>query len=180
MRGFSLFDTFSVMKFHLGYLIPTLLCGLFSSLTAHSGEPLAQPGFVGDKRCGAGFFGFEYAALAEPGIWGALLITEDQGTRFRDAWLSTWGRVYDDPNVPKEEANGPFKLLRAEILLPNQVDLVAEINQITQELLDANGGRAWWDSLKKVERRECLIEKILPLLNDEQKQNLEATQGQAP
>jgi len=168
------------MKFHFGYLLPAILCGLFSSITAHSGEPLAQPGFVGDKRCGAGFFGFQHAGSAEPGIWGVLLLTQDQGTKFKEAWLSTWGRVYDDPNVPKEEANGPSKILRAEILSPNQVELVAEINRIAQELIDQNGGLAWWNSLKKVERRESLMEKILPLLNDEQKQNLEVTQGQAP
>jgi hypothetical protein len=125
----------------------------------------------------AGYFGFASAVyLNEQGIWGALLITEEQAEALNLAFNETWrkrieGGVNDSAEAKMLERE--FDQRRAEILTPEQAETIRMINEtfaLTVATEANDGGK----------KDDLLIEALRPLLGADRMQNLESTRGQKP
>lgn len=111
-----------------------VLCMASFALTpVCAAEPLAQSGFMERPGTPCTLFGFtSQVATLEPGIWGALMLTEKQGTERREIWHQTQGRRISEKTSGQEakDVGKQFGDRRAEILTSEQKSIITAINQL--------------------------------------------------
>lgn len=144
---------------------------------ASTGPDLAQPGFLEYPIGHAGFFGFRSSVhLGEQGIWGALLLTTEQGEAPKQAFAETWVKRSEDQSLDgetKKELEREFNRRRDEILTEQKRLVISDINRIYAELEEQQKMEGW-------KRIEVPLEAIKAIIPAENYANLELTLGQKP
>lgn len=161
----------------LPIVVGVLFLHVFQAQAEGPQAPLAQPGFLGHSSGHAGFLGFRSSSyLGEHGIWGALLLTTEQGEALKQAFAETWVRRNEDPSLDgetKKELEKEFNRRRAEILTEQQRMIISDINRIYAELEEQQKTEGW-------SKIEVPLEAIKAIIPAENYANLELTLGQKP
>jgi hypothetical protein len=154
---------------------------VFGGDSSRAQQPvLAQPGFV-DHRQAIGEVLFQFSSTVdriEPGAWGALLITEEQGRQLSEVFLAYKKQEEelpeDTPSSERQQMGHQFRTQLDSLMQADQIDTVKLINTTAREILDSNPG------LPASEFKDRLMEALKSQLTAEQYQNMEATSGYYP
>jgi len=151
-----------------------------------SGGGLAQPGELKMKLSVLGMGGVE--SWADPGTWGALLITKEQADELNRRWdetLAAFPGASDDQAALDSEQQAwrsavkEFQSGMAEILTPDQIELRNEIKKMAFDLWKETAppdgsARSMQDF------RPLLQEQLEALLTPEQLENYRSTSDLSP
>jgi hypothetical protein len=151
-----------------------------------TGGGLAQPGDLKMKLSVLGMG--ERESWADPGTWGALLITKEQAEELNRRWdeaLAAFPAASDDPDADDSEKKEwglmtrEFQSGMAEILTPDQIELREEIKKMAYNLWretapPEGSSRSYQDF------RPLFEEQLEALLTPEQLENYRSTSDLSP